>query len=143
MQKTPAIYEKWKVLQGLRNVWVLVESLDSDATRLGITKQRLQTLTELKLRQNGLQILSEQEYRNSSTSTYIYIRLTVLPNVPAFNCEVQLNEIIRLERRSDRTFATTWEAGGMGYGTASDIERALKEHLDRFCNDYLRANPRK
>ena len=48
-------------LYGIREVVVLVEELPQEAERYGLTRQALQTDTELRLRQYGIKVVTKQE----------------------------------------------------------------------------------
>ncbi len=47
-----------KTLKGIKGFDVIVEGLSSDAKEAGLTRERLQTLVELKLRMAGIKVLT-------------------------------------------------------------------------------------
>src|ERR1051325_9720100 len=51
-----------ELLRGLQGVYVEIESLDPDAEKDGLTKDRLQTDVELRLRQADIQVLTKKQW---------------------------------------------------------------------------------
>jgi hypothetical protein len=56
-----ALTREHKALRGLKGVHVLVEKLDPDAERLGLTTAQIQADVELRLRKGGVRVLTEEE----------------------------------------------------------------------------------
>ena len=59
-----------KTLQGFNTLKVLVESLDPEMERLGLTEEQIQTDVELKLRKTGFNVKGKDEFF-FHTSIYI------------------------------------------------------------------------
>jgi hypothetical protein len=58
--------EAKEVLAGLDGVRVVVEGVRPEAEKYGLTQQLLQTDTELRLRQNGIRVLTDEEAENQT-----------------------------------------------------------------------------
>lgn len=125
-------------LKGLKGLWVLVENLPQGAQDIGLTRERIQTVTELKLRREGL--IAKFDY----ASPYFYVAINV--SGLAFNVLVSVEDWVTLER--DKTIlcrAKTWLTGTTGtHGRDSEyIIGGLERLIDSFLNDYYKANPKK
>jgi hypothetical protein len=131
-------------LRGLSGVVVLVEDLDDDAKRTGLTEDQIQTDVELKLRLAGIEVLS-----TARPFPHLYVRMSVLLIGGFYPCNiiVELLQTARLERKyTTRVFAPTWSAEGLVAASnepALAIRRYLGDYIDRFINAYLDVNPKR
>jgi len=64
-------------LKGLQGVHVLVESLNPEVEKYDLTKQQLQTDVELRLRQNSIKVLSEEELLSTPGKSYLYVNVNI------------------------------------------------------------------
>jgi len=135
-------------LRKLVGVRLIIENLDQD-TKTILSERQIQTDIELRLRRNGIRLLSEEEWLKSPGSPYLYLNLDVLLNqstgVFSYSYRLELNQTVLLERDPQfRMLATTWLKTNMGYAgstvAASAIRQAIADTVDRFCNDFLAAN---
>jgi hypothetical protein len=135
-------------LRKLAGVRLVIENLDQD-TKTILSERQIQTDIELRLRRNGIRLLSEEEWLKSPGSPYLYLNLDVLLNertgVFSYSYRLELNQTVLLERDSQfRMLSTTWQKTNMGYAgstvAASAIREAIGDTVDRFCNDFLAAN---
>jgi hypothetical protein len=132
-------------LKGIDSVFVVVETLPNGASKLGLSKEIVQTDVEQKLRLAGLRVVTDQEGENLPGSPYLYVRLIATDPPEAAAVEISLNENATLERNSD--FApevATWEkilvtANPSGQG----VRDKIKDLADEFLNDWLAVNPKK
>ncbi|HUV63077.1 MAG TPA: hypothetical protein VMW24_04210 [Sedimentisphaerales bacterium] len=62
-------YETENILSGLQGVLVIVDGVNPQAAEYGLTKQALQTDTELRLRQHGIRVFTKQEWERSHTDS--------------------------------------------------------------------------
>ena len=141
-------------LQGLTSINVLLESLDEDVERLGLTKEQLQTDAELKLRKAGVHVASDSEAIKDSNIGLLYINVGTHPNrvangLYAFSVSVELRQTVKLERDTSITvfLATTYRTkehfGTVGAEHLRDQLRAsINDKVDVFLNDYLAMNPK-
>jgi len=141
-QSHPREYQR-KVLVGINAVRVVVEGLDSDAVHFGLSKDRLRTLTELRLRQSGISV-------SPDARPFVYVRVNLLKLDGVRGCaahvDVRVRALVQLVHSSKTAFAAIWSEGTVLIGPSSSckqhVEDALGELLDLFANDYLAANPR-
>src|SRR4029077_15389637 len=123
-------------LKGIQTVSVVIEDLDEDAKKVGLTEDNIRTDVELKLRLAGLNIAGQ----NSTVpgNTYLYVNVKVLPPFAA-NVTVELNQSVLLQRNGDLVIgSTTWElSGGLTNPTSERIRNLVKALADRFLNAWL------
>lgn len=141
-----------KYLKGIKWLRVSIESLGVEATKIGLTRERLKTITELRLRREGIIIKTEKDIsvidESRGNIPIVVPILYVNANVGdrAYSIDLEIQEAVRLERDpSIICLATTWVTGIMGtHGKKQElIITALSELLDDFLNDYYKANPKK
>ncbi len=139
-------------LKGLTGLHVIVERIDPDAERDGLTRSALQTDVELKLRQAGIGILDARAVSPGNP----YLRLNVVavkgsteiyPKFYIVGIELQLNQEVYLGRNpSVLTFAVTWSARGrVGVYEAGNLPAArepARDIVDEFIKAYVAANPK-
>src|SRR5262245_56922519 len=89
-------------LRGLKGVNVLIEDLEAEVERDGMSKDQIQTDVELRLRKAGIRVLTEQESIVTPGLPYLYVRLAIYrrTNLPvyAYNIHVALSQVVRPER---------------------------------------------
>jgi hypothetical protein len=143
-----------KSLHGLQGIAVVVEDLQPETERDGLTKSRIQTDVELKLRQAGIRVLTTEESFKTPGSPYLYVNLNTTKTevlygafaTYAFSLQVAVKQDVTLTRASDlKVSAPTWEThtlGTVGANNLQDVRRVLGDSIDRFSNDYLAENPK-
>ena len=119
-------------------VAVLVEELSADAGSIGLTKDRIRTRVELRLRSAGL--TPGKDF--SKNETYLYVNVNVTRG--AFNNRVEYKRQVDFTTGNRRYlgFSATWHTGRAGtHGRdAAYIMNSLDRALDKFLNEYLKAN---
>jgi hypothetical protein len=139
-------------LKGLKGVYVLVESLQAEAERSGLSQTSIQTDVELKLRQAGITVLTQAEMLEAPGGPHLYISVNTQSSqsglLYAYSIRVALCQDVRLDRDpSIRIFsATTWfvaSVGTAGRNRLRDIRDMVKDDVDTFINAYLSVNPKK
>ncbi len=147
-----------RTLVGLRGVGVLIESIDSEIEKAGLSVSILRTDVELELRRSGITVLpSIAELsppavleRMAAGDPYLYVNVNALRS-PAgyyvYSVHVELQQGARLVRDPKMTVhAATWNsgsAGTVGLAGLSMLRERVRDHVDRFANDYLAANPKR
>lgn len=133
-------------LEGLEAVGVLVENLHDAAKRVGVTRDLLSTDVELKLRSAGVPIDEDAE-------PYVYVNIivieTALPDGTALglvaSTSVSLVAPVFLTTNSWWTYTDIWESVEVVVVPPSEarkvIRQSVKDLVDRFTLEYLRANP--
>lgn len=135
-------------LRKLAGVRLVIEYLDEDAKTI-LSERQIQTDVELRLRRNGIRLLSEDEWLKVPGSPYLYLQLNVLRSertgVFSYYYKLELKQSVLLERDSQfEMLAATWQTTNGGYAgstvATSAIRAAIGDAVDTFCNDFLAAN---
>lgn len=139
-----------KTLVGLKGVYVLVEQIGDQAQRDGLSRDQVQTDVELRLRQAGVRVLSQEDALTTLGGAYLYIVVHAFKNpggLYAFNVTVELKQRVTLARDSTITaVAATWSPepilGTVGPEHLGTVRDAIRDLADQFVNAYLAANPK-
>jgi len=138
-------------LMGLRGIFVTVEEVRPDLEKDGVTQAQLQTRVELKLRQAGIRVLTQDEWFKALAFPRLYLRITSVhdrsdPFYAAF-VSLQFMEVVKLthDRLMPSANAIIWEQGRVlivGTARLRTIYDTVDDLMDEFINDYLAANPK-
>lgn len=137
-----------KVLVGLKGVYVLIEPINPQAERLGLTKDQIKADVELRLLKAGVRVLTEEEQNATPGKPSLYVNINThieknLPIIP-LSIRIDLNEVVTLDTGL-KTVGTIWHTGSVGVVGKKSIRKireAVNQDIDRFINDYLAANPK-
>lgn len=130
-------------LRGITTVQVVVEDLNPDGARDGLTKYQISTDVELRLRRAGVKV--------GASRTSLYVQATLLPgtgplqNVYAYNVFVALQQPVEIISNGVSFQATTWSAAYLAIATRLDsraVRNTVGDLVDQFLNDYLAVNPK-
>jgi hypothetical protein len=134
-------------LRSLQGVFVYVEPLDPEVEKGGLTKDQIQSDTELKLKSAGINVLTREEFLKLSGHPYLYVcvNISVLKTQITrylFYIRIEINQEVILVRTPDTKVSTiTWSAGGWGIDFNLDnIRQTVKTQVDKFINAYLAEN---
>ena len=127
--------DRFKLFNECRPMDLLVEDYtdDADWTDIGLTVDRIQTMTESRLRAARL-------YDATGVFPILYVNVNV--EARGFSLNVNYKKWL-YDPVSDESFdATTWTISGAGthHGDAGFILQGLSEYLDSFILEYLRVN---
>ncbi len=127
--------ERFQLYNACRPLQVVVEDLDDDAKKIGLSEQRVHTAVEARLWAARLYTKSYQEADWAS----LYVNINVVSS--AFNINVKYRKRTT-DKYGEGGRAMTWSTGGTGtHGRdADDVLSGLSEHVDIFLAAYLRAN---
>ncbi len=152
---SPAVAQDLKsdraTLVGLTGVGVVVENVDPTAEKDGLARSTLQNDVELKLRQAGIRVLSENELISAPGFPTLYLQVTAIRHemgLYAYCIKLEVQQVVRLLRDPSITSAaTTWEARGeigvVGKQNLSTVREYVRDQVDQFINAYLAANPKR
>jgi len=118
-----------------KRVNIRIMGLDEDAKRIGLTRERIQMKSELRLRQAGL----EPALR---ISPYLGIFVNVVGS--CFHLSIQFKRNIYFIANDNwyQILGATWscEINREHRGVPESIIGSLDECLDKFLNEYLKTN---
>ena len=125
-------YDRFNLWNECGPVSLLVEGMKDDATKIGLTRERTETVVRSKLR--AARIFDE------SADPYVYVNINV--NGPAFNISLELKKRVAEAASEISSYAATWNTGGVAtHGQdASYILLLMSEFTDIFIDEYLRVN---
>lgn len=136
-----------KILKGISGVYVLINaSMIEDLELRGVTKSRIKTDVELRLRQAGIKVISKDEYLKSPDAALnVDIAIGKSRSLIIYSISMGLHETVLLDRdQSIRTVSTTWlgniTLGFHSLNTVSKIRNEVLDLVDDFINDYYAAN---
>ncbi len=133
--------ETFKLWNECAPIGLVVEELPDDAADIELSKERIQTLAESRLRIARLYDAAVPLY-----ISYLYVRVgvTVSENLRggAFSIEVSFKKHLRDDVSDRNGSAVTWETSTYGThgGDADYIMRLVSERIDWFILEYLRVN---
>lgn len=151
-----SLSDEVRSLVGAKGVIVFIDDLNKHATSMGLTKDQLKTDAELKLRQAGIKISSNEEWFSSKDMSYLYIN--VAPNGDdsrsgtVYNVSVQHRQRVKMLRSPFAEFlAITWKISWQGNCPSScskskfqqEARQSVMDKVNVFIEDYLTANPKK
>ena len=130
-------------LRGISAVRVVVEDVDSDAAKDGLTTEQLRTDVELRLRRAGLKVDSE-----NYLLPYVYVRVQTINNEGLYACgvEVSLTQWVTAKISHADVLAKTWSVNGIAIVGASKMSAGVRgnvaDFVDKFLNAWLEVNPK-
>ncbi len=144
---SPEPADEYESLKGLKKVVVII--VVEDEIWSGIREESLRTTAELKLRLAGIEVVDA----NKKSDGWLFVNLTLKESIESdelqpvtFFFQLRLYQNVTLKRDSTiSALAPTWGRSILKRSsrtkTIPAIERILKTFLDRFLNEYLKANP--
>ena len=139
-------------LYALKGVCVNVEELPPAVTTAGVTKEEVNTVSELHIRQAGISVVSEDFFLKSSRGygvVYVSMNALDLKEGTAYTVSVsaELDAVLCSTSSAKCLNAVVWDKEIIAYAPASEASARIKESLaglvDMFANDFLKANPKK
>lgn len=142
---------------GLGAIGVFVEEIDPEAVKDGLSKEKIKTDVESRLREAGIKVVPVEKCLNLPTSPYLNIVINTVKFVSGleyvYGTSVQLKQVVSLDRgkevkpRKALLWATTWEKNeGVEITWVKDLAENVREHIDNkvdiFIRDYLVENPK-
>lgn len=143
--ETSGLSDDTHFLRGLEGVQVIVEEIQPEVQRDGLTKSQLKSDVELALRMSGIKVLSVEERVQILSQPILYLNVNVTKtqgSAYVFNVDLTVRES-SITLRGGLTWAPTWEWSYVGITPSlTSIRDYVKDMVDRFINAYLTANPK-
>ena len=130
------LFQLWNDCDPIR---LLVELLPEGAKKIGMTRERIQTMAESRLR-------AARIYSPIGIG-YLYVNLNYLDtNAGAYNLIASFKPLVYRDWIGDhiakKNSASTWDSTylGVSAGNSVFIMQTISEQIDEFINEYLRVN---
>jgi hypothetical protein len=138
-----------QTLAGLRGVSIVVEDVNPEAEKDGLTAATLHTDIQQKLRQAGVAVLTEDQAARAPGAPHLYLKLSAMKHGAGFYAyHIQLGvrqSVILLRASRGIVFATTWSApeglGTVAWANLPSIRDDVKAKVDQFIKAYFAVNP--
>ena len=134
-------------LQGLQGVYILIEDIQPEMARAGLTTQQLHTDVEWQLRQAGIPVLTKDQAFRVQGAPYVYVYVHLLPHpigLTAYSILVEVNQRASLDRNGSSASVSTWSVqrlGTIGSRHLATIRHDVRNQVDYFIHVYRSVNP--
>lgn len=132
-------------LRGLSALFVLVEIVDPEIEKDGLTREEIQKDTEQRLRKAGIRVLSKNEWLRTKEGAYLYVNINARKSgygVYMSGISLELVQKVLLVRNpKTEVFAATWSRQLLGQGGYLDrVRYSVQDVVDLFLNSWAKAN---
>ncbi len=141
--------EQRESLRELEGVFVVVDTVESDAQADGLSRQEIYTATELVLRSAGIHIIEEPVSLLPPHQPVLYVRVSTYRHpagMYAFTLTVEFEQYVSIWMQpEDKMWAPTWRRSFTGAVTPPNIRQVLvivEQKVKEFANDFLAVNPK-
>ena len=132
------------LLQGLKQVRVIMEYLGPESEDAGLTRAEMTPFVERKFRIAGIEV---SPLDSDAPSVYVNIQVAKFENIYGYYIEIQLRESVNPLRLPSPTTATIWHGTPVlayaGPFRLHEIVSEMETRVDEFINAWLRVNSKK
>jgi hypothetical protein len=146
-----------KTLAGLEGISVIAAGTDKpEVTDRGVTGDWIRQTAELRLRRNGVRVLTAEESLKAPGHPGVVVTVDVkppdaqrgLPGLFVDSIRTSFIQRVALERDpTTKALAMTWEQSSFGTVGAekfkSGIQEGIEDEIDALSNAFLAQNPKK
>jgi hypothetical protein len=124
-------------------VLVTVEGATDVTNGLGLTKEAIQTRTEVRLQLEGMRVVTLQEASQPTGMPTLHIDLSMTDRAARIDVELQQN--VRLERNGQPAIGViTWRISDLlANPSAQNIRNGIELKVDEFLNAWHSVSPKK
>ena len=132
-------------LKGLTALFVLVEIVDPEIEKDGLTREEIQRDTEQRLRKAGIRVLSKSEWLRTKEGAYLYVNINARKSgygvyINGLSLEL-VQKVLLVRNPKTEVFAATWSRQLLGQGGYLDrIRYSVQDVVDLFINSWAQAN---
>lgn len=129
-----------ETLKGIMVIWVEVAHIKPEIEKAGLTISQMQTDVELKLHLTRLNV---EHGKTGWPRLLVYVNiLKTSYGAYVYVVNLELEQLVYLERSKKPTRAATWSTGVFGIVSELDkIRSVIKDRVDVFLNAWLSVNP--
>lgn len=118
-------------LRGIKSIHILV-GLSSSTDEYRVTKERIQTDVELKLRLAGIKVLTTEDLPNTPQRAILIVDVNLFLSGNIFASSVQVNLMQEVDLKRDNTvncLATTWTTGSTGIARTDMMSKTVYDEV--------------
>ena len=132
-------------LRGIKEVNVVIESIEPEIQNLGITQAQVQADVEAKLREANIDVAPDIERGRPAVYLYVQVIRPERINRLFYSISLSVLQNVILERDPNvKTNTDTWVARMLGMSSGTQAIRAdIRSLLDQFIEDFGKANVKK
>jgi hypothetical protein len=129
-------------LRGIKEVNVVIESIEPEIQNLGLTQAQMQADVEAKLREANITVAPQIERGRPALYLYVQVIRPEKINRLFYSISLSLLQNVVLERDPEvKTNTDTWVARILGMSSGTEAIRSdVRSLLDQFTEDYRKAN---
>ncbi len=141
---------KWsrETLRGIKGVSVVVEAIDPEIEKAGLTQKQIRTDVQLKFLLTRLNVFTPE-----TGGTFLYVRPFILKHqklsnhlkvdMYVFHIDLELRQAVYLTRNKKPTTAPTWSIEALGATKELEkIRSTIRGCVDIFLNAWRSVNPK-
>jgi hypothetical protein len=143
-----------QTLKGLQGVYVILEDMQPNiqkyALKAGLTKEQLQKDIEHRLKENGINAFSKDEWMRTPGNPVLYVNVNTHETEKywyAYDIKTELQQVVHVEANPKaRTLAATWSiniTGMANIGNLQVIKGDVGVLVGRFVEAYKAVNGKK
>ena len=123
-------------LRGLQRFELVVEDVTENATRCGITRQRIDASLRSIVGQSRIALV------DANPDATIYLNVSVLSDCTA-RVTLEIFAVVTIGKTGQRTIATIWNDGILGRGAdpVAQVDSIVDNLARGFVNDWDSSNP--
>jgi len=132
-------------LRGIKEVNVVIESIEPEIQSLGLTQAQVKADVEAKLREANIAIAPDIERGRPAVYLYVQVIRPEKINRLFYSISLSLLQNVVLERDPNvKTNTDTWLVRVLGMSSGTEAIRAdIRSLLDQFIDDFRKANVKK
>ena len=137
-------------IRGIKGVYVMAEVSGNDEIKHDINDKIILKDAVLRLKDKDIKTFSEEEYRNLNYIPMLRIHIDFLKldhnNEYAYFIDVELIQLVTLNRNKLTKSGTTWSESRIGLTSANKLNETreqIKDVVDIFIKAYHFVNPKK
>lgn len=141
---TPAARQS---LRGITGMVVIVNPIHADAAKDGLTRERIQSDVEAKIRELGVAVLPAEQAESRGHEPRLVVNVNAFKDTDglyAFSIEVGVQQWVLAEATGQRLYAETWSiaaVGTVGAVRVHLVRQYVEAGLDQFVVAWRSVNP--
>jgi hypothetical protein len=132
-------------LRGIKEVNVVIESIEPEVEKLGLTQDQVKAVAESKLREANIAVATD--IVRGRPAVYLYVQVVRPEKIDRlfYSISLSLLQNVVLERDPEvKTNTDTWMARVLGMSSGIEAIRSdIRSLVDQFIEDFRKANQKK